>query len=452
MEDKLYPLLELYYSLPDYISSPLGNLYRKLPNNIKYGDSYNYFFNLPDLDVSGSVNHISNTFFVNSLESALKIDFYKRYYSEYGVVTSQIQNLDDIKKLPVINKDHVKNNFDSFFNKESIPSGLYMTTGGSSGIPVGFYLQKGVSRAKELAFFHKFWSEYGFIKSAKTVIIRGINLRNRLYRYEPVKNSLMISSYSLTEANFPEIIKKINEFKPEFIQAYPSSIYLLVRLMNRYNINFDFVPKAIFCGSENLYSDHVTLIEKITKSVVVGWYGHAERLVLAYRNTVDGSYQFDPMYGYAETLKNENSSSESIIATGFHNSVMPLIRYDTGDLVNKSWESTAGCFAVDNIEGRKHEFVFSSKMRPVSMTAINMHDSVFDNINRFQFSQHKPGLVDFLYEPALNGKMINKKRIRGAICAKLGNDFSLNLVKSEKILLSKSGKQSFLLSSINAPL
>jgi len=50
---------------------------------------------------------------------------------------------------------------------------LYITTGGSSGVPVGFYLQKGVSRPKEQSYLEAQWARRGYRAGDRVAVIRG---------------------------------------------------------------------------------------------------------------------------------------------------------------------------------------------------------------------------------------------------------------------------------------
>lgn len=448
LDDKLHTLLKFYYSSPQFLTVPIGFLYRFLPESIRYGEQYKFFNDLMTLVDTHKIEEMSNLFFANTIKSASNIKFYQELYASHGLVFSQIQDLRDVASLPIINKSDIQNNLTAMFNKEDKAKLLYMTTGGSTGEPVGFYLQKNVTRSKELAFFNNLWSSFGYNPNSKLLTIRGINLEGKLSRYESIKNNLLISSYSITDQNIFSIIKSINKFCPEFIHAYPSSMYLLVRLMDRYNLKFKKAPRAIFCGSENLYPEQVHHVEKTLRTKIVGWYGHAERLILGYRNNLTEKYSFDPLYGHAETKITGGNEFESLIATGYHNTVMPLIRYNTGDLVMNPKKNNY-ILEVDRIEGRSHEFVYDMNFRPISMTAINMHDSVFDNINRFQFSQKKAGHVDFIYEANINNNVVDEHKIKNAISRKLGQNFTLSIKRVNHIELTKTGKQTFLLNSID---
>ncbi len=51
--------------------------------------------------------------------------------------------------------------------------------------------------------------------------------------------------------------------------------------------------------------------------------------------------------------------------------------------------------------------VVTKNGRYISMTAINMHDDVFDNLRQFQFHQDKIGEVTFNYVPKEDGISIS---------------------------------------------
>ena len=76
---------------------------------------------------------------------------------------------------------------------------LYLTTGGSTGVPVGFYLQKGVSRPKEQAFLEAQWKRGGCFDGARLAVVRGHvtsdKAGGRIASYDAIRDWLMLSSY-----------------------------------------------------------------------------------------------------------------------------------------------------------------------------------------------------------------------------------------------------------------
>ncbi len=75
----------------------------------------------------------------------------------------------------------------------------------------------------------------------RCVVLRGNVVesasKGKFWQYDPVNKNLILSSYHLTDENMPKYIEKIREFKPDFIQAYPSAISILARFMRAFNVN-----------------------------------------------------------------------------------------------------------------------------------------------------------------------------------------------------------------------
>jgi phenylacetate-CoA ligase len=458
IEDNLYKFLNLYYHLPQPVSSLLGTLYRQIPRSITMGARYIEFVELCR-ELAGDENLAAeyiNREFVRTMAAAQKTTFYNRLYAEHGVTFSSIKSVDDIPTLPVIDKHALRAHFSELAVPERDGDSLYLSTGGSSGTPVGFMLEKGISRAKETAFIEQIWSSVGYQHGDRIAIIRGIELRKgQKFRREPIKNALMLSSFHITEANLEAYVRELNLYRPKFIQAYPSSIYLVARLMNHLDQRLDFRPEAILCGSENLYPAHVKLVEEIFAAKVLGWYGHAERVLLAQRDA-GGGYEFLDSYGISEIVADDGSpvtaGTGTLCGTSLNNSVMPLIRYKTDDIATLAPAPSAPSaprvigtgLTVASIDGRKHEFVFASDGRPVSMTAINIHSDEFDSLERFQFVQKQKGIVSFEYTSAAPLADTEKRAIEGILTSKLGDGFEFSVHRVEKLELSRNGKQSFL--------
>ena len=81
------------------------------------------------------------------------VPYYKKVFDERGLNPKDIQDFNDLRKLPFLTKEIIRDNLGDF-KARNYPAGKleYVTTGGSTGVPLGFYYEKGVSRAQEWAF------------------------------------------------------------------------------------------------------------------------------------------------------------------------------------------------------------------------------------------------------------------------------------------------------------
>src|SRR6185369_9780884 len=227
----------------------------------------------------------------------------------------------------------------------------------------------------------------------------------------------------LTPERLPEYLETIERFRPELLHAYPSSALQIAEYLERSGQSWRVPIRAVLCGSERLTLLQKRLLERVFQCRVYRWYGHAERVVLAGEGKSSELFYFWPQYGFVEFGPPDEEELCEVIGTSFHNLVMPLIRYRTGDFVRLAAEfrvpssefvttettrnsklETRNSLefpwpAAVEIAGREQEFLLSAAGRKISLTAFNMHDASFDDLYAVQFFQEEPGHAEFRYVP-----------------------------------------------------
>ena len=78
------------------------------------------------------------------------------------------------------------------------------------------------------------------------------------------------------------------------------------------------------------------------------------------------------------------------------------------------------------------------------MTAINMHDDIFDLIRQFQFVQETAGEVVFQYVPRRDLAEHEVAAMKARLMVKLGDDMRLKIAAVNEIPRAPSGKYRFL--------
>ena len=85
------------------------------------------------------------------------IPFYKRLFDDYGINSHTIRTLDDLKIIPTINKQIVKNNFNDFISTKYNRRKMLLThTSGSTGAGFQFY----ITPEMEAAHWANVWTWY----------------------------------------------------------------------------------------------------------------------------------------------------------------------------------------------------------------------------------------------------------------------------------------------------
>ena len=461
VEDALYPLLSAYERLPQGLKVGIGWTYRQLPQRVRLGSNYGEFRDLADRAEAWSGPEIADyqleQLCTVLIHAAKHSPFYARRFAEAGFHPSDVSSFDDLVACPYLTKDDLVDHLDEIATSEPPRSArLYMTTGGSTGTPVGFYLHKGISRPKEQAFLEAQWRRAGYFDGARLAVIRGHvttdRSRGRIASYDATRNWLMLSSYHLTETRLPEYLDQIVRFRPDILHAYPSAALQLAEFMHRSGDTWPVPLRCVLAGSERLTSPQKRLLERTFGCRVYHWYGHAERAVLAGAGRSSDLLYFWPAYGYVEFGPPDAEGLQEVIGTSFHNLVMPLIRFQTGDFVrvydaDRDGPKEFDWPAVQAVEGRSQEFLVTATGRRISLTAFNMHDASFDGLYALQFFQEKAGEAELRYIAGSDFDRARLPRIELAVRRKLGDDFNVALREVAEIEKTPRGKGKWLVST-----
>lgn len=376
---------------------------------------------------------------------------YRDLYQNAGVSARDIRCIDDVKHLPFTTKQLFQDNLEAFTVKTRDRE--YVTTGGSTGIPFGFYQSRGAS-ATENTFMHCGWDWFGWKPGFRSAVLRGafVGSDKGPTRFDPYKTELFLSSYHLTEESLPKYLAALDQYRPRVLRAYASSLNILCDVLR--NAGSERRPQfdLILLGSENVYPWQLSKFRHMFPgSRIVSWYGSAEKVILAPWCEETMSYHAWPFYGLTEVLRSDGRRAEigeqgELVGTSFWHLVTPFIRYRTADFATTGEHACRRCGRafplLTDVVGRAHEFIESGAGRYISMTAINMHDDVFDSIRQFQFVQEERGVVTFKYVPRSVGADLN--RIHAGLARKLGNDVKIRFDRVDEIQPTRSGKHRFL--------
>ncbi len=378
---------------------------------------------------------------------------YRELYRKAGVCADDMRSPADLRRLPMVTKQMLQENLDAF--TAPTPGARYMTTGGSTGIPFGFW-DTPVDERRERAFIHAGWGRAGWSRRMPTAVLRGafIGSRDETSSYDRFWNILQLTTYYLTPQTLPRFVEMIDRHHTEVVHAYPSAYLLFCDLLAESGLKLHRAPRLAMLASENLYDWQLArFAEVLPETRVFSFYGHAERVVLAPWCEHSRRFHVWPFYGMAEILDEHGTSVDEgaegeIVGTSLHIRPTPFIRYRTLDMAVKGPEQCPDCgrpFPTwESVTGRLQEVIVTGTGRYISMTAINFHDRIFDRLRQFQFLQETPGQLVFRYVPKSPLTAAEKSGIREGLMKKLGEDVELQMRETDAIELTASGKLRFL--------
>lgn len=168
--------------------------------------------------------------------------------------------------------------------------------------------------------------------------------------------------------------------KPFLVHGHPSTLYVLVCHLENRNI-----PKKIFeifeSSGELLQTYMKDKIHQIFGCKIINRYGLVEFGGIAYElNGMNSGLKILDSEGWAESR--ETKEGYELIFTGFHNRLMPLIRYTTGDMA-KIEERSDGWYMVE-VVGRIHDMVTIDDINYPTHSIMDVLDHQLGGIKEFQ--------------------------------------------------------------------
>lgn len=462
LEDLLYPWLGKYERLHPRLKQAFGTAYRHLPQRLRLGPRYQEFRTLAETAAEWSVEEAAE-YQVSQLRTVLchaakYSPFYRRRFAEAGFDPRRVQSPADMAGCPYLTRADIAAHLDEIVTTSPGPAArLYMTTGGTTGQPIAFYLHKGVSRPKEQAFLEAQWRRGGYFDGARLAVIRSRVTTERpdgeVACYDATRDWLTLSAFHLTAERLPEYLRHVRAFKPDILHAYPSVALHLASLMEAAGQVWPVPMKCLLAGSERLTRPQRALLEERFGCRVYHWYGHRERAVLAGQAGSGTLLYFCPAYGYAELSPPDDEGLCEVIGTSFHNLAMPLIRYRTGDYVlpcspGDDDERELPWLAVREVRGRGHEFLIGAAGRKIPLTPFNLNHPSFFGFYAVQFFQNEPGSVELRYIPSPRLTADSLDQVRAILQRKLGEDFELTLRRVDHLEVTDCGKGRWLVSGL----
>ncbi|MCD6483308.1 MAG: phenylacetate--CoA ligase family protein [Candidatus Aenigmarchaeota archaeon] len=336
----------------------------------------------------------------NIVQYAYKhVPFYRKYWKKNGFHPSKLKTLDDIGKIPPINKQIIKRNYNDFISidfrdytdiMEFKNVFLFMrSTSGTTGKPLRIYLNYaakyyldsvytralmniGYKPTKPLLYF--WWKKY-----PDRSVYHSFGLFRKIY--VPI---------SWTEEKQLELIMKI---KPEYIYYYPSALYIMSRIILKENIDIGFKPKLIITHAELLTEKMRKKIENAFDTKVYDQYGSGESVKMAWECKERNGYHIDADAVFVEITDDkfeevDYGETGKVLLTSFVNKAMPLIRYEIGDYATKAdhdqMEHKCGInlpVYIKRIEGRYEHSIKKKKKLLTQRMLLEKFQNVLDDIN-----------------------------------------------------------------------
>ncbi|MCX7612087.1 MAG: hypothetical protein N2043_10930 [Ignavibacterium sp.] len=449
----------LYYKSPFIVKNLIASIYGYNARCKRYGKYYTLWY-----DYLKKSQYFSNSDLIkardnNTIEFINKVLQELPFYSQLYNVTS-INNIDEIKKLPLITKLDIKRNIELLKNKK-IKNVIYSHSSGTTGSSIIFPITEECFQ-REYAFraLHYSWSGVDLNKKPRIATFSGHPVtsvrKNKppFWVYDYANNWLIFSSYHMSDQLLKFYIKEIESFDPALIHGYPSSVYLIALSYKKFGKSLKNL-KAIYTASETLLPFQRAAIEDAFQVKVYNWYGNSEMCA----NIVEcekGNLHLKYEHSFVEIL-NENQEEckpgekGRLVCTGFGNPAFPLIRYDIKDEVVVSENQECPCgrsgLIIKEIIGRVEDYIITPSGRRIGRL-----DHLFkDTLNIIEAQVYQSKIDEVELRIVTNNNVLypdDEKKIWDEVKLRFSDEIKVKIVPVRKIERGPNNKFRFILSEI----
>ncbi len=262
------------------------------------------------------------------------VRFYRDILQEIELHPEDIKSVDDIHKIPIIDKnDFHQRPYSDLLDKRIKDKDrlIPVNTSGSSGLSLRFYIDHNYDRFRKAQFLRPYLTN-GRRLSDRVVWIRARPVLTKKW----FQQTGLMKEYQIDSGlDLDNQIKIIKEMKPDILQGYGSVLALLASKVLEYDIPTH-TPRIIFTHSELLTEKMRQKIEKAFKVKIIDIYGTFETDNIAYGCSKHEGYHFASDCVIMEFIKDgkrvrPNEEGE-VVCTVLDNFAMPFIRYNLHDI------------------------------------------------------------------------------------------------------------------------
>ena len=390
-----------------------------------------------------------------------EVPYYKALFNKLGLSSSDINSVDDLHKLPFLNKTTIRENYSALKSNHAGAVSSF-TTGGSSGTPLTFLLgDERVSHDVAEKWRATRWWDVDIgdkeIVAWGSPIELGAQDKVRILR-DKLFRSTLIPAFDVDESKLLGFIDRIKSIQPQMLFGYPSVFSLIAKLALAQNIDLTQLGiKVIFVTSERLYPYQREIIEQAFGAPVANGYGSRDAGFIAHQ-CPSGSMHISAEDLIVEIIDNDGNVVEDgekgeVVITHMATSDFPFVRYRTGDIAaldTKTCTCGRGLPVLKDIEGRTTDFVVAANGTMMHGLALIYILRELDGIEEFKIIQETKLLTRVQIVPSQNSELSSelREKITSGFKARLGDEVVIDLEVSQQIEAEKSGKFRYVISKV----
>ena len=464
--------LKLLYDLtPASVQSTLLSLYSAWLGQQRYGGRYREFERLLEESQWWNAERMGSWQDERLREIVQHANEYVPYYRElfrhHSINAERFRGREDLARIPVLTRETIKRRTDDLKSRaKSVGQLTEGHTSGTTGSPLSVYYSRDAIAMNYAAMSRQYrWAGARLERGGDRVaVVRGNMIvpldckRPPFWRYNRSLNQLIMSSFHLTPDNLTAYYAALREFGPHVIDGYPSSLYVLAKIL--LNRNERLPIRAAITSSETLYDFQRDAIETAFECMVFDYYAAAERVIFTIECDQHQGHHLCEEYGITEIVDEENAllpagSDGYMVGTGLHNKGMPLIRYLTTDrtaLKRQQCSCGRALPLMNDVATKAEDLLRLRDGRFIPPSVLTHPFKPLNSIDASQLVQTELDRLIVRLVPRADYSDSHGQRLVRELKARLGADMHIDIELVEELPRTARGKFKWVVSQVDLEL
>lgn len=451
-------LKKLFKTVPVPVQSLAVSLVNTQLYRVRHGGMYKHYRNYYATWETASITDIE-------AESTRRLNEFVNYAKNKSPwykqsIKSNINSKEDLRFLPILEKKDIINHLEKI-KTIGERDGLISLTGGTTGASMKVIYTK-ENMQERFAILDVFRAKHGYELGKKVAWFSGKNLitnkdiKNGICsHYDFINKIRFYSTFHINEKNFDVYWQSLNEFKPEFIVGFPSSVYEICQIAHSKGLKLGHRVKVFFPTAETVLPKHREIIGLVLGCKLVDQYASSEGAPFILE-CESGNLHIHPLTGIFEVIdENLQPTTEGeLLVTSFTTTGTPLVRYRIGDSIKLSpKDKTCSCGSsfplVDEIKGRSTDYLLSPTHGKINLGNLSNSTKDVSGIIKFQAVQDTVNEIKVLVVANDKFNKSEERKFESALAERFGPTVSLNIKIVQNIPNEESGKFRIIKNNLN---
>jgi len=368
--------------------------------------------------------------------------YYKNKFDALGMKPSDIQSLEDLKKLPMTTKSDLLIHNKEIHTNLNLKKLFQANTSGTSGESLKFKREESADSFNK-ASAYRGYSWYNVNPWERNGYFWGYNFSEneviKIRILDSLQNRFRIFNYRKESIDF--FIKKLKNAK--YLHGYSSMVYETAKIINRQNLEKPLNLKMVKGTSEKIVEAYQEEIQKAFGQRMINEYGAAETGIIAFE-CKSGNMHLNMEGVIVEEIDHE------IVVTNLQMHAFPMIRYKLGDYielapVTKKCECGMQHLIIEEVTGRIGQTVYGKNFTYPSLYFYYIFKNLASKqalLLTYQVVQKEKGKLIFLIEQHLDGKELI--HLENEIGVYFKNDLEFKIEHSQNLTAHNKKLKSFI--------